>query len=72
LADSPTLRDQTPRAHPKGGVVQKSAFARFYGSFDFRLFQQYLPLAEAKLMAEFASIRGRFPSLVSGWKTGPA
>ena len=28
-------------AHPNSGVVQKSAFARFLGSLEFRLFQQY-------------------------------
>jgi hypothetical protein len=33
-------------AHLNGGVVQKSAFARFLASFDFRLFQQYRPNAE--------------------------
>ena len=31
--------------HPSGGVVQKSAFARFLASFDFRLIQQYPPFA---------------------------
>src|SRR5450432_1917529 len=28
------------------GEVQSSTFARFLGSFDFRLLQQYLPLAD--------------------------
>src|SRR5271155_3429051 len=30
-------------AHLNDGVVQKSAFARFLASFDFRLFQQHRP-----------------------------
>jgi hypothetical protein len=30
-------------ADTNGGIVRKSAFARFLASFDFRLFQQYLP-----------------------------
>ena len=33
-------------AHPSGGLVQKSTFARFLEFFDFRLFQQYLPTTE--------------------------
>jgi len=33
-------------AHLNDGVVQKSAFARFLASFDFRLFQQYRPIAD--------------------------
>jgi hypothetical protein len=35
-------------AHPNGGVVPKSGFARFLASFDFRLFQQYPPEAAAR------------------------
>jgi hypothetical protein len=32
-------------AYPNGRVVQESAFARFLGSFDFRLYQQNPPEA---------------------------
>jgi hypothetical protein len=32
--------------HPSGGLVQKSTFARFLEFFDFRLFQQYRPVAD--------------------------
>jgi len=33
-------------AHPSGGLVQKSTFARFLEFFDFRLFQQYRHLSD--------------------------
>src|SRR5262249_25124386 len=32
--------------HRSGGVVQKSPFARFLASFDFRLFRQHRPTTE--------------------------
>src|ERR1700722_9921240 len=34
--------------HRSCGVVQKSTFARFLASFDFRLFQQYRPVSARK------------------------
>ena len=36
--------------HCNSGEVQKSAFARFSASFDFRLLQQYLPITEVALI----------------------
>ena len=37
-----------PKDHPSGGVVQKSTFARFLASFDFRLFRQYRPMSDVR------------------------
>jgi len=37
--------------HPSGGLVQRSAFARFLEFFDFRLFQQYRPLPGSQIAA---------------------
>ena len=39
------LRSGLEKQH-SGGEVQRSTFARFFGSLDFRLLQQYLPTAD--------------------------
>src|SRR5207244_3618631 len=39
------LRSDT-KEHRSGGVVQKSTFARFLASFDFRLFRQHRPISD--------------------------
>jgi ABC-type multidrug transport system fused ATPase/permease subunit len=43
-------------AHLNSGIVQKSAFARFLASFDFRLFQQYPPKAATGLIDGLMSV----------------
>jgi hypothetical protein len=41
------LRSGVEKQH-SGGEVQRSTFARFSGSLDFRLLQQYLPCADIR------------------------
>jgi len=46
-------------AHPSGGLVQKSTFARFLEFFDFRLFQQYRHLSDMSGRADDVCCSGQ-------------
>src|SRR5437879_13502354 len=46
LRKTTTDRRIDTKEHRNGGVIQKSTFARFLASFDFRLFRQHRPLTD--------------------------
>src|SRR5947209_18808875 len=66
LRKTTTGRRIDTKEHRNGGVVQKSTFARFLASFDFRLFRQHRPKADHQADRRLAF--GWFPT--SAWREG--